>query len=185
MLRLTCVFLGFDSISHCLNKNNVSILPAKERPILNFWTPWILAQENGKMEKSFDCWPLTSMNILTVIICREQCAQLAGSTMWTSDSSHTCPSPQTNAMPMMPGVMATACCLKDILLWWCLWRPQSEQTWLHGKVAFHFRAQSSWHTRGNNIVCNNTHWLLHTETIWGQMPAVFETVGQVVSPANK
>lgn len=88
-----------------------------------------------KSENYFDCGPKTSMNVITVIICA-QCARLAGSTMWTSDSSHTCPSPQTNAMLMMAqtvvrlGAMATARCLKDILLWCggvCEGRP-SEQT---------------------------------------------------------
>lgn len=72
--------------------------------------------------------------------------QLAASTMWTSDSSHTCPSPGTNAMLMTAQTvvrliaMATACCLKDIPLWCggvCEGR-QSEQMCLHERsVAFH------------------------------------------------
>lgn len=130
-------------------------LQAQQVPIL------LLSHDswNKKMEKSenyFDCGPKTSMNVITVIICA-QCARLAGSTMWTSDSSHTCPSPQTNAMLMMAqtvvrlGAMATARCLKDILLWCggvCEGRP-SEQTWLHEKVTFHFRAQCTWQTSGS------------------------------------
>lgn len=87
------------------------------------------------------------MNGRMDIICREQCAVLAGSTVWTSDSSHACPSPDTIAMLMMAptfvrlGAMATACCFKDILLWrggvceGC----QSKQVKLHVKEAFHLR----------------------------------------------
>lgn len=86
------------------------------------------------------------MNARMDIICREQCAVLAGSTVWTSDSSHACPSPDTIAMLMMAptfvrlGAMATACCFKDILLWrggceGC----QSKEVKLHVKEAFHLR----------------------------------------------
>lgn len=105
-------------------------------------------------------------------MCSPWCARLAGSTMWTSDSSHTCPSPETNAILMMVqtvvrlGTMATACCLKDIQLWCgvCEGR-QSEETWLYVKVAFIWKC-----TQPDTAVaiCNNTHWWLYTETIWGQ-----------------
>lgn len=56
--------------------------------------------------------------LLLLSLRRQQCVWLAWSAMWTSDSSHTCPSTQTNAALMevwtvvKPGAMAT-----DILLW--------------------------------------------------------------------
>lgn len=52
-----------------------------------------------------------------------RCSWLAKSIMWTPDSSHTCPSPESDVMLMMVQTdvrldsMATACCFKDIQRW--------------------------------------------------------------------